>query len=266
MRLVIVLRQSPDWTDRNAVLAQAAAFSLEFDRPPDQTHRHLTLWDATFGITFCETRHRLKQLTLENFARVPHATVIPVADVAAIDPDAWYLFSDDDDWYAPHVGRILDTVPATCDGVTWQMTAFKGDFRRRAKPRFCFPNNYAVRGAWLATHQIREVLQHGSASAIFYGPGFRLDVLPDLLSLENKHPCSTVMLETVAEQPNALRASVDVFNARCAALEIPDEYGWARAELAGLSQLFADVGASARPHDTHPPLVLGTSDPANPSD
>lgn len=243
---VIVLRQSPDWRRLTySDLDVTERLDRALRRPPGFLRQAIELWDSTFTSTFFEVRQALKDIAMRSFAAVRGATVIPASEVDPWPPADVTLFSDDDDWYAPHVVEHLGGVPRRTHGATWTSIYFTGEFTLR-KPGFCYTNNYVVMaGAPLGGPWTERVLQHGRADVTFRDPGFRTAELAQPLSASNKHPASAQMIrDALAERPgrDGLVAAVEGFNRRVAQAEPPTgDLAWASEPAAAVAEIFAGL-------------------------
>lgn len=246
-KAALVLRQSPDWgnLDHN-YLDQTEEFDRLIGRTPGFTRGIIELWDATFDISFFEIRQKLKELTLDNLARVKNAKVHHINDMPS--KARFWLFTDDDDWFCPDIVAALRSHAPKTQGITWKSCRFDGSFTMREHDSgFCYTNNYALTdrgGAWRD-----RVVQHGDANTLFASSEIRTQALPICLSVANKHPCSTVILEKALAEtpgPEGLIALVSGFNDRAQRMRLPEEISWARPWAEATVALFAGLQVRQR--------------------
>jgi hypothetical protein len=195
--VIVVQRQSPDWSN----IDQSYWDGLEnFEKLigwPSGTIRPLIdLWNSTMSVSFFDIRQRMKEISQANLARVQTVTCIDLPRYRAeIDPQALYVFTDDDDWFAPDLAPRLGQIDSKADGIVWRSVRYDGDLEVRPLDGFCYTNNYAVWGRVLARRPelVRIVEQHTSAAE-----ALDLSAVDIRLSITNKHPCSMVRLRKAA--------------------------------------------------------------------
>jgi hypothetical protein len=249
----IVLRQSPDWpTQTYADLEKTREFCRMIGRREDLIIDVVKLWDRTFGISFFATRQIMKEISLENFRAVTGASFVRLDEVRALlRPDAFYLFTDDDDWYYPGIAQVLQRIdPRKCAAVHWDSAVFSKGLTVMRDGMF-WSNNYAVSGRYLLQRKqnLEIVSQHFRADGAFrarvramhrrmgyrtllqhlFTPGYRVSVhVEGCLSVENKHPASTVVLEQIGDKPSGehLHALIrEIMDANRSA-RVPAECRW----------------------------------------
>ena len=206
-KLIIVLRQSPDW----AALADGADYDYrQFDElvqmPPGTTASLVAWWDSSFPIGLFRTRLRMKEIAGESITRVRDASIIDIADFAPpFDDKALYAFTDDDDWFAPDLAaRLLNSPAARADGSVWVSSVFSGgSVKAREHTLLCFTNNYAMHGAFMNRYKsfrygrpVARVAQHVGANRVLRKPEARPVLLAESFSVTNKHPATyTIMAQ-----------------------------------------------------------------------
>lgn len=263
----IVLRQSPEWaTQTYADLEKTRDFCRLIGWPENFIIERVMLWDRTFKTGFFAVRQVLKEISLDNFRSVGGAKLVPLEQAReALDPTAFYLFTDDDDWYRPDIGRVLSELnPRACDAILWHSGRFHEGLTCRLPDDF-YTNNYAVSGAMLRQKRgnLEKVSQHFKAHETFFGntpmsmarrigygslvrrftvKGFSPIIrLSDYLSMSNKHPASTVVLKRLGDNPTPkqLRTLVEnsILGNRSAA--VSPEFHWALTFMAQVNDLFA---------------------------
>jgi hypothetical protein len=144
--IYIWVRATTNWEDEETFRAQLAA-----DLEPK-----VDVWNETFTMPFHLFRHRLRQIAKLNHSRVENAVC---ADWDTIPEGGLVVPVDDDDWFDPELGGVLETAyepPAR--GCYWTSSFFEvpihfphrlGLIRRRifpgTRPKFvCTTNNYAM--------------------------------------------------------------------------------------------------------------------------
>ena len=264
----IVLRQSPDWTNQTyADLEKTREFCRMVGRPEDFIIERVKLWDRTFSTGFFSTRQAMKEITLENLHSVAGATIVPIAQVKdVLDPGRFYLFIDDDDWYAPDIGgHLAGADPRTCDAVVWGSAVFGRGLSLRMD-RVFWTNSYAVSGTFLLQRKgnLDRVSQHFGAQGTFYGkprsflrrlgvrsvlrrffvPGYRTVVALDrYCSATNKHPASTVVLESLGDNPTAddLRRLIQEAIRANRTAAVPPEFLWAKPYMDRVNDFYTHL-------------------------
>jgi hypothetical protein len=144
--LYIWIRATVDWQDEEAFLAQL--------RP--ELEPKISVWNETFNIPFHGFRHRIREIARLSMSRVQNAVCVDWDDI----PEGGLVApADDDDWFAPEVGTVLESErePGTT-GCYWTSSTIEvpihfphrlGLIRRRifpgTPPRWiCTTNNYAM--------------------------------------------------------------------------------------------------------------------------
>ena len=174
------------------------------------------LWDATFEITYFETRQRMKDIAATALRSVRDATL---AESTGFKADGHWpvCFVDDDDWFAPDLAEHL-RFPPDGDALVWPQTAVGSPtyplhrFQVGTSQLLCYTNNYAVSAAYARDHGIDGVLQHWVADTTFRS--LRLHAIDEPMSVANKHPASVVWLERNLKgelKPEALKRVVAEF-------------------------------------------------------
>ncbi len=279
----IVLRQGADWkTQTYQDLEKTREFCRNIGRPETLIIDRVKLWDRTFGIGFFEYRQMLKDLSIENFKAVKGADMVLMEEVCKkLSPDAFYLFTDDDDWFHPEIAaRLCRFDPRTCAVLQWDSAIFsKGSANLKEcmnssdnctvvdwdnipvlspgvtilKDGMFWSNNYAVSGEYLLQRKknLDIVCQHYRADGAFrarisalhrrtgykallrylFYPGYRIRKhVEGWLSVENKHPASTVVLEQLGNNPaeDDLRTLVRDVRDAYRNIHLPSEFEWVK--------------------------------------
>ncbi len=279
----IVLRQGPDWNKQTYQdLEKTREFCRNIGRPETLIIDRVKLWDGTFKIGFFKFRQMLKDISMENFSSVRHADLIMMDEIRErLSPDAFYVFTDDDDWFNPEIATILGRFdPRSCAALQWDSAIFsKGSENLKEsmnssnsytdldwdsipvltrgvtilKDGMFWSNNYAVSGEYLLQRKVNLdiVCQHYRADGAFrarltalhrrtgykallrrlFYPGYRIRRhVDECVSVENKHPGSTVVLEQLGNNPGGddLRALVrDVRDAYRSSV-LPLQFEWVK--------------------------------------
>ena len=201
----IVVRHSPDWLNFDP--EESRAFLLSCGLPETLIIDYVAIWDAHLAIPFREFRHRLKIISLENFANVTSATMVHQSDfdLHAIPDDAYVAFSDDDDLYHPAVFDCCATYGPAHDGYLWSSIFLAASLNReiplvhRENQAFVFTNNYAVSARKLKEDGLPQYLEHLGANYALETGGFKPTSVSEHLSLANKMPASTVMAHSLMQ-------------------------------------------------------------------
>jgi hypothetical protein len=205
-RLIVVLRQTLDWTK----LAQGksdhdtASFDRMVKRPVGTTAGLIDLWNRSFSTDFYSVRQKVKEVAAYASRQLRNATLLSLEQFTEpFDVNALYIFTDDDDWFAPEVSDRLLGSAAMADAIVWVSTVFERGtlFARSNSNGFCYTNNYALHGSFMARaprtswKSLPQMTQHGWAEGMVHGLHVDLVKLTDHLSITNKHPCSFTVLE-----------------------------------------------------------------------
>ena len=270
----IVLRQSPEWGIQTyADLEKTRDFCRLIGRPENFISERVMLWDRTFRTGFFAVRQVMKEICLENFRSVSGASLVSLEQSRdALDPDAFYLFTDDDDWYHPGIARVLSALdPRACEAILWYSARFRRGLTPRLPDAF-YTNNYAVSGTMLAQLRgnLEKVCQHFGAHETFFGKtpismarrigyaslvrrfmvkGFCPVIrLSEFLSMTNKHPASTVVLKSLGENPTPeqLRTLVENSILDNSSAAVSPEFHWALSSMERVNDFFARLLDEAR--------------------
>ncbi|HQQ63350.1 MAG TPA: hypothetical protein PLF22_07230 [Pseudomonadales bacterium] len=256
--VIVVQRQTVDWSTLTPEVFRPLSvdFCRLWGKPEDYVFRLMQLWDATFAVSYLETRARLKSISTRNLSTLQGVEFIPYDGYRNIpDRHGFYLFMDDDDWAGPELGAVLDAQsPELHSALLWRAVNIGSP--QQEYPVFvwgmngrCMTNNYAVSSVWLDHLQKRDaVVQHAAAAKT-------LAALQDVTQLDvaitasNKSPCSSVSLDRGLQgdfSSAKLAALVDDYLVRMATL-LPEHMWmapWVAPLVAEVTGLFRDVSAS----------------------
>ncbi len=228
-RFIIVVRQSPNWS----LGFDPSEFERLTRRPPGSVADLVRLWDETFRVSFSEIRQHMKDIARDSLLAVG----VRILDFAAYldhspQPSAFYLFTDDDDWFAPNIIERLRGQERQ-QLMIWGSVRFRGSFEFREIEKFCYTNNYAVRGRLIPEKARRlKLLGHGSASKL--ASRHRVTIVPEYLSVTNKHPASVNMMSE-ALKGDGLVKSVRRYLRQG---PVPQECAWASTYAARAAEVF----------------------------
>ena len=94
--IYILIRRTTDWADEAAFWAQL----------PLDLRQKVEVWNQTFDIPFHLFRRRLREIARTNLSKVEDSVC---AEWDEIPDGALVVPTDDDDWFAPEVGRVLES-------------------------------------------------------------------------------------------------------------------------------------------------------------
>lgn len=201
--VVIVRRQSPNWANvGEGYWRDLAEFERMLKRPEGSVRRLIENWDRRIRLPFFEVRRRMAEITDANLARQGRASIIDLETFRrGIDGRAIYTFIDDDDWFDPDLAQRLAALPIGGDGVVWRSVRYAGRLEVRELDGYCHTNNYAVLGSSLVGRPEAAALaeQHFRVIELVASGELKLDLVDVQLSITNKHPASTLMMERAAE-------------------------------------------------------------------
>ena len=104
--LTIVRRQSPDWGSLDySYFAETRKFEALVSLPAGYVENMIRLWDAQFGVSYFALRQALKEIGEDNLRAVSGGELLELETLQRESGAAAYLFIDDDDWFAPGIGR-----------------------------------------------------------------------------------------------------------------------------------------------------------------
>ncbi|MDD2723213.1 MAG: hypothetical protein PHH59_04210 [Methylovulum sp.] len=254
----IFLRQSPDWKSisDSEFRKQSREFCALMGRPPEQVNLSADLWNKTFKRSFIDIRQEIKEIALSNFAMVEDAELFNGLEPpeSLVSEKSFYFFTDDDDWVHPKITSLLANVDHSdqVGGIVWGSVAF-GTHRekiivRRNIDGYCFTNNYAITGQYLAKtpENFITVSQHGGADGFLESRNSK-KIINEYWSVTNKNPTSTIFLEQLLKgdfsSQQKLSSGVECYVHRCKQidLEIDGSLEWARPLMDRMLGIFSEL-------------------------
>jgi len=144
--IYIWVRETTNWEDEHAFLAQVDS----------ELAGKVELWNDTFNIPFHTFRHRVREIAQLNHSRVEGSVCAAWDEI----PEGGLVVPvDDDDWFTPDVGGVLEReLDSGAIGCYWVSSFIEvpihfrhrlGLIRRRIRPNtppkwICTTNNYAM--------------------------------------------------------------------------------------------------------------------------
>ena len=257
----VVVRQSPDWANIAvaAFMEQSRQFCRTIGRPEDQVNELMALWDSTFGISFFATRQRMKEIAQANLRTIRNCSVHQIADFKTADFDnrEIFCFVDDDDWFSPEIFTSLEGADdGKIEGFRWKHVVFGNKDGQavtlRAVSPTVYTNNYAVKAGYLKNKpaNLKSVLQHFDADAAF--KKMKIVNIDSYLSVTNKHPASTIFLESNLGDQRTREKLIEVVGSYCEGVTkfelstLPNEIRWAQSQIEELQGFARDLMLSVK--------------------
>jgi hypothetical protein len=220
-RNYIVLRASPDWL--NFKLEETRAFCRRFKLPDNLIIDFAESWQRTFGMSYGEIRQEIKAITLSTIAATRDCRLAGVGELESPADDDLFVFTDDDDWTAPHLFEALRSAAPLEDGFVWG-SIFLGRYlvdapgigevrgvaagspalQKRALQNFLYTNNYAVTGRAVRRLGTGQIFEHDGAQQAMAAGDFAPAMVRSYLSATNKHPWSTMAIMHNSRSPGFL--------------------------------------------------------------
>jgi hypothetical protein len=263
MRIVFVLRQSPDWRKLAADFALGKLVAPTRDIPahdvptfPERIDQSVAHWNAAFKVDFFACRAELQILARDTLDAVAQATVLTLDDLPHRLPtgDFRLFFLDDDDWFAPDTAaRLADVVGAEDVAVfpLLRLDAPTFTFVRQetpASPIIGFPNdfshryqtnNYAIHPRLCQPARLAALVDHMTASAEADRLGLCDAYHEVMVSVTNKTPVSASVIGGLLQGEAAFRHHVEAFVAALHGITLPPHAAWMRGPIERTSRLFS---------------------------
>jgi hypothetical protein len=277
-RLLFILRQSPDWHGLAADFTQGVEIDPIRFRPPEPVpgfpgniDELIGLWNERFGVDFFTCRSRLKEMCEDSIAQIPGADRISYRDVESFGRQIKKyvaFYHDDDDWFSPDMGTILEEVlPRKYDVCVFPLVRLSAEtatlVRQVGKPpaiqvgrprpfshRYQ-SNNYGINGRACDRETFLGMKDHVLASEYANSHGLRDAYIDRIISATAKTPCSAQVLMQVFQEPAEAEEFVRRYVAALGAAVIPDHLPWISDRLKKVVELFTQAleqppAASAR--------------------
>ncbi len=250
--VLIAIRQSPQWSEItfDEFEKQCIGFSKLIGRDQDLLPRLVRLWNKTFSLSYFQVRQKMKEISQDNLASLVEARVITAKELTT----NWVAksivcFVDDDDWFHPDIAKfLLVGHESYIDGYLWPHMVYGRQAGSalciREDLNFCYTNNYAIAPRLLEEVGWQALEQHWLANTFLQNKNFHR--LPFYLSMTNKHPASTVMLESVEKEnldsPGLINLVRDyVARTKMVCAEPKLESSWAIKYMKEVEKLFSEL-------------------------
>lgn len=253
IKVLIVVRQSPDWLQitPSEFDVQFATFCKMIGRESVLLLELIRLWDQTFDKTYFQVRQKMKEISEDNLHTLSNIILVSNEQRKNGRPaeNSIICFIDDDDWFHPKIGELLLTnYELSLDGYLWQHLAcgrFTGNgLHYRSELNYCFTNNYAVTTKLIEEVGWQNLEQHWLANNYLETKNFKR--LSKYLSMTNKHPAATVMLETLGASNLKSSDLIDFVNTyvhrtKAALDESKSEASWALPYIGEVLEFFSQL-------------------------
>jgi hypothetical protein len=250
---LLVLRASPDWM--NFDIEHSRGFLRSNGLPEDLVIAFAALWNRHFKADYCSVRARLKELALQTYTDVRHASLLRHEEWdGTLASDGWAAFVDDDDWMSPGLFESLPEPAFADEGARWGSQRLGRAFapngyaepiiQLRPLDRIVYTNNYAVTALALRRHGRADFFGHDAAQKAFDRPNFALTISEKYLSCAVKHPCCTMSvnylmsLESFRSDP---RRELSNFMESLDALHLDAIEEWLRKPFTRFREVLADA-------------------------
>ena len=269
-RIVLVLRQSPDWCalaadDARGLAIEPARYVPAHHVPdfPDHIEQCIARWNATYDVDFFACRAELQAIARGTLDAVADAVLLTRDDLLRRLPrdDFRLFFLDDDDWFAPDTAARMAAVGEEdvavfpllrLDAPVFTFARQRGPFSpivglaSRFSNRY-HTNNYALHPRLCTPAGLAALADHDNASEEADRLGLR-DIYYDvMLSVTNKTPVSASVVARIVEDEAKFRLHTAAFVAALRNLVLPPHAFWMRDPIVRTADLFAR--AIGRPTD-----------------
>jgi hypothetical protein len=264
--IILVLRQSPDWSAlacdfKSGLPIDPARFTPPKPIPgfPPSIPELVGRWNAEMDVDFFTCRARLKEIAESIIARSPDLvrTDHTKVDLIPRQDNSILFFHDDDDWFAPDMVEVVSKISAAAYDVcvfplvrvwtdTFTFVRRGQDARsiigRRRDFHFRYQsNNYGLSGRICDGETLRAMKDHVFVSVYADKRGLRDCYVDRIISVTAKTPCAASMLASLFGPAAKARESVRSYVDKLKSLAIPAEYAWIRAGVGDLIDLFSRV-------------------------
>lgn len=135
MNCTIVARHAPDWGQLADIYRRTGRYDATKFLPnptppgfPNDLAGRIDLWNNTFSVDFFTCREELSKIARSSWDAVQNASIISsdqLRDTVGYDSNTVYCFTDDDDWFAPHLLDIEQIDDA--HALRWPSPVFDGE-------------------------------------------------------------------------------------------------------------------------------------------
>jgi len=267
--IVLAMRAAPDWglfaRDYAAGIPVPPAryfpfHDLRFSRDiPGMIER----WNNLSNVSYFACRHRLREITDSNLAKVQRVTLTQGTRVPSLleklgETPLLLFYHDDDDWFHPDLARLLGGLDVTSvDAVVFPFLRLASDvttFTHGGAPTAAavgrlepFRYRYCTNNYGLTTRALRQsinLVEHTTASETANDLSF-IDLQVDqVISATSKTPCSASWLFKLPDNKAAFDRYIMDYIERLEALVIPDGSRWIEVPLRQTLDLFRSVCAA----------------------
>lgn len=261
-RVVLVLRQSPDWQQLAAEHAAGRAIVPARYLPPhavpafpDDIPACIAQWNEMFRVDFFACRAELRRIARGTLDAVEAGVVLHRTQLRQGLPAGDYrlFFLDDDDWFAPDTAQRLAGAGQEDVAVfpLLRLDCPVFTFSRRVTPdspivgiaspcshRFQ-TNNYGLHARLCRVPMLDVLADHIDASAAAGYLGLVDAYHEVMVSVTNKTPAAASVLPLIARDPDAFRSHVERFIAGLRELPLPPHSAWMRGPIDRTADLFA---------------------------
>ena len=261
-KVVLVLRQSPDWPAlvRDHARGMAIApgrYVPGHDVPdfPNHITQCIARWNASYRVDFFACRAELLKIARATLDAVQGGLVLARDDLPHRLPSGDYrlFFLDDDDWFAPDTAARIAGVGEEDVAVfpLLRLDAPVFTFARALNPRSPIiglasrfsdryqTNNYALHKRLCTPGGLATMADHHNASDTADRLGL-LDGYHDVMvSATNKSPVAASVLRRIVDDEAAFRGHVRAFVEALRGVVLPRHAAWMNEPVRRTAELFA---------------------------